>query len=73
MLSQILGEGGIEGVDVLLIQSVGDNTKRLTKSLVVHDFASPQELDGFPHIGIGNHTQDIVIGGTGLLLRYDCR
>lgn len=60
---------GVEGVEILGIQLVGDNAEALAEALEVHDLPLPQELDGIPHVRVVGKAQDVVIGHAGLLLR----
>ena len=59
----------IKRIEVLGIQLILDDTQGFTESLEVDDFAGPQEFNRCTDIRIVLHkTQDIVIGGAGLLL-----
>ncbi len=62
-------ETGVEGIEILGIQMILCNAQGFSEALVVDDLAGTQELDGFADIRLLNQTQDIVVGGTGFLLR----
>lgn len=61
---------GIERVEVLCIQLILRDAQGFTKSLEMHHFPLPKELDGRRHVGtILHQPQDIVVGASCLLLR----
>lgn len=47
---------GVKGIEVLCIQVVLGDTEGFSEALVMDDFASPQEFDGFADIRILDQT-----------------
>lgn len=47
---------GVKGIEVLCIQVVLGDTEGFPEALVMDDFASPQEFDGFADIRILDQT-----------------
>lgn len=64
----MLIERGIEGVEVLTVQLISQQTKVLTEPLIMNNFSGSEEADRVDHIGIITEAQDVVIGGTRFLL-----
>lgn len=58
----------IEGVEVLAVELIGHQSEILAKPLIVNDLARSQEPYRVDNVGIVAEAQDIVIGGTSLLL-----
>lgn len=46
-----------------------NHAQRFAETLEVHDLSCPQETDGINDVRILGNTQNIVVGGTGLLFR----
>ncbi len=61
----------IDGVKVFGIQMILRNAKSIAEALVVNDFPLSEEFDGIPNVGVVTQAQNVVIGGTRLLLCYD--
>lgn len=45
-------KGGVEGVEVLRIQPILNDSQSFTETLKVYHFSGPQELDGLAYVGI---------------------
>ena len=58
----------VEGIEILAIQLILGDAQGFAKPLEMHHLPHAQEFDGFAHIRLLDQTQDIVIGGAGLLL-----
>lgn len=61
-------EAWIEGIEVFAVQFILGDSKGLAEALEVHQLSLAQEFDGFTHIRLFDEAQDVVVGGTGLLL-----
>lgn len=64
-------EGGVEGVEVLLLQAILHQGQGFGKTLVVHDLPCTQEAKYVLHVGVVGQVDQVFVGGTGLLLWYD--
>ena len=61
-------DGGVQAVDVPLVQLPPQQLDGLPEALEVDDLPLPEELDDIIDIGIIAQPQDVVIGDPGLLL-----
>lgn len=68
LLSSALVKGGIVAVNILVIGALLNATQAICKSLIMHDLALAQKLNGIAHIGVIGQTQNVIIGHAGLLL-----
>ena len=59
-------KAGVAGIEVLVVQIIGRNSKPFAEPLVMHDFTGPQEFQRIADIGIINEAQQVVVGSTGL-------
>ena len=59
----------IEGVKILLVKTVCQQSQAFAETLIMHDLAFSEEADDVLHIIIIAEAQDIVISGTRLLFR----
>ena len=60
--------GRVAGVEILAIEVILGNAKRIAKPLIMHQFSLSEILDGIAHVGIVGQAQNVVIGDTCLLL-----
>lgn len=67
-LKAILVVARIEGVEVLAVKLIGQQSQVLAEALVVYDLARSEEADRVDDVGIVTEAQDIVISGARLLL-----
>lgn len=58
----------VEGVEVLAVELIGQQSQVLAEALVVYDLARPEEADRVDDVGIITEAQDIVVSGARLLL-----
>lgn len=63
-----LVEGGVVGVEVLRVQIVLYDAKRVAEALEVRDFPRAQEADRVAHVRVVGEAEDVVVGQTRLLL-----
>ena len=68
-LTVVFIEGGVNSVNISIIQHIGCQLKSFAKTLKMNDFPFPQETDDVDHIRIVCHAQDIVVGHARLLFR----
>ena len=61
-------EGRVCHVEVLLIHLFRRQSQRLATALIMHDLPLTQEANNVVYIRVIGKPQDIVIGGSGLLL-----
>ena len=59
---------GVEGVEILFIEPIGQQPQVLAEALVVHHLALTQEADRVLHVIVVRQTQDVVIRRARLLL-----
>lgn len=59
----------IEGVEILAVQVILDDSEAFPESLVMGDFALAQEPDRIDDVRIVGQTEDVVVGQTRFLLR----
>jgi len=64
-------EGGVESVEIPLIQSILHDAQQFAEPLVMHNFPCTQEFHDLIDVGVITEAQDIFIGGAGFLLWYD--
>lgn len=64
-------ERGVHIVDVLLVHLLPGQLQSLAEALEMHHFPGSQELDDVVDIRVVAEPQDVIVGGTGLLLRCD--
>ena len=62
------GIGGVECVEILLIQMLLRSSENIAESLKMHDFALTKETDDVVYVGVIGQSQNVVVGGTRLLL-----
>ena len=67
-LPALLVEGGVAGVEVLRVEAILGRVERFGKALVVDDLALAEEAEGIAHVGIVDHTEQVVVGDARLLL-----
>lgn len=58
----------IAGVEIFRIEVILSNAESFSETLEVNNFALSQESDGILHIGIISKTENVIIGGSCLLL-----
>lgn len=63
-----LVEGGIDSVDVFLIQSVLCHVERIAEALIMDDLPFTEEAERIEYIGIVNEAEQIIVGDASLLL-----
>ena len=61
-------EGGVGEIDIFLVHPFLGPVNGLAKALEVDDLPLPQKTDDVVDVGVIRHTQNVVIGHTGLLL-----
>lgn len=61
-------EARIKSVEILAVQPIGQEPQVFAEALVVDDFARSEEADRVDDVGIVTKAQDVIIGGTRLLL-----
>ena len=59
----------VDGVEVLAVQILLDESERFTESLIMYDLAFSQETDRVEDVRVVAHAEDVVIGGAGFLFR----
>lgn len=64
----------IEGIEILAVELVGQQTQVFTEALIVHDLSGSEEADRVDDVWIVAEAQDVVIGGSRFLLSkgYQC-
>ena len=67
-LSTVLIKTGITGIEILAVEMVGRDPQPLAKALVMYDLPFPQKFQGIADVRIVDKTEQIVVGGTRLLL-----
>ncbi len=60
-------KAGIESVEVLAVKIILGDSQGFAETLEMYNFTLSQEADGSAHVRVINQSQDIVIGGSGLL------
>lgn len=63
-----LVESGVVGVEVLRVQIVLYDAKRVAETLEVRDFPCAQEAYRVAHVRVVGEAEDVVVGQTRLLL-----
>ena len=63
-----LVESGVVGVEVLRVQIVLYDAKRIAETLEVRDFPRAQKADRVAHVRVVGEAEDVVVGQTRLLL-----
>lgn len=58
----------VEGVEVLGVQMILNDSQTFAKPLEVHHFSLAQESDGIADLRVLDQAEDVVIGGAGFLL-----
>ena len=61
----------VDGVEVLAVQILLDESERFTESLIMYDLAFSQETDRVEDVRVVAHADDVVIGGAGFLFWGD--
>ena len=61
----------VDGVEVLAVQILLDESERFTESLIMYDLAFSQETDRVEDVRVIAHADDVVIGGAGFLFWGD--
>ena len=59
---------GVEGVEILFVEPVGENSKILAEALIMHDLAFSEEAYSVLYVGIVTEPQNVVVGRPRLLL-----
>lgn len=58
----------IKGIEILFVHLIRSYSESLTEALIVYYLSCPEELNDITHIGIVHETQDVIVGGSRLLL-----
>ena len=61
----------VDGVEVLAVQILLDESERFAESLIMYDLAFSQETDRVEDVRVIAHADDVVIGGAGFLFWGD--
>ena len=61
----------VDGVEVLAVQILLDESERFTESLIMYDLAFSQETDRVEDVRVVAHADDVIIGGAGFLFWGD--
>ena len=69
MLSLSVVERNVPEIIISAVKLILNGTQSLAEALIVHYLTFAQELDGLDYIRIINKPQDIIVGGSCLLLR----
>ena len=59
---------GVEGIEVLFVELVGEDSEVLAEALIVHNLALTQEADSVLDVGVVSEAKDVVVGCSGFLL-----
>ena len=60
-------KGGVDGIEVFLIHFFYCPSQALAKALVMDNFPLPQKADNVVYVRVIAETQNVVVGGSGLL------
>ena len=63
-------EGRVVAVEILGIQMILRNAEGIAEPLIVNDLPFAKEFDGIPYVGVVAKPQNVVVGGSRLLLCY---
>jgi len=63
----------IEGIEIPLIQLVGQQAQAFSEPLIVHDLACPEKADRVPDVVVVAEAEDVVVSRPCFLLRKGCR
>ena len=68
LFKAFLIEFWVEGVEVALVELVGEQPQVLAEPLIVNDFARTQKADRVLDVVVVGEPENIIVGGAGFLL-----